>query len=41
MNEIPLLGKIAAGTPIEAISNYDNYIDIPSHLFQCLEIVML
>ena len=30
--EIPLLGKIAAGTPIEAISNYDNYIDIPSSL---------
>ena len=30
--EIPLLGKIAAGTPIEAISNYDNFIDIPSSL---------
>ena len=30
--EIPLLGKIAAGTPIEAISNYNNYIDIPSSL---------
>jgi len=32
MNEIPLLGKIAAGTPIEAISNYDNYISIPPSL---------
>ena len=29
INQIPLLGKIAAGTPIEAISNYDNYITIP------------
>ena len=28
--QIPLLGKIAAGTPIEAISNYDEYLDIPS-----------
>lgn len=28
--DIPLLGKIAAGTPIEAISNYNNYINIPS-----------
>ena len=32
MNEIPLLGKIAAGTPIEAISNFDNYISIPPSL---------
>ena len=32
MDEIPLLGKIAAGTPIEAISNYDNYISIPPSL---------
>ena len=31
-DEIPLLGKIAAGTPIEAISNFDNYIAIPSSL---------
>jgi len=29
-NRIPLLGKIAAGTPIEAISNNDKFIDIPS-----------
>ena len=29
-NRIPLLGKIAAGTPIEAISNYDKFIDVPS-----------
>ena len=32
MNEIPLLGKIAAGTPIEAISNFDKYISIPPSL---------
>ena len=31
-NEIPLLGKIAAGSPIEAISNYGEYLDIPSLL---------
>lgn len=30
-NKIPLLGKIAAGTPIEAISNYDNFIEIPKN----------
>ena len=29
-NRIPLLGKIAAGTPIEAISNNDKFIDVPS-----------
>ena len=30
---IPILGKIAAGNPIEAISDNTNYIDIPqSHL---------
>ena len=29
-DQIPLLGKIAAGTPIEAISNYDEYLDVPS-----------
>ena len=28
IRKIPMLGKIAAGTPIEAISNYDEYIDI-------------
>ena len=28
--QIPLLGKIAAGTPIEAISNYDEFIEVPS-----------
>ena len=28
IKKIPLLGKIAAGTPIEAISNYDEYIDV-------------
>ncbi|MEO5365341.1 MAG: transcriptional repressor LexA [Magnetococcus sp. WYHC-3] len=28
-DQIPLLGKIAAGTPIEAISQEGNYIDIP------------
>ena len=31
--KIPLLGKIAAGTPIEAISNYDNFIEIPNNTF--------
>ena len=31
-NEIPLLGKIAAGSPIEAISNYGEYLDIHSLL---------
>ena len=30
-NKIPLLGKIGAGTPIEAISNYDNFIEIPKN----------
>jgi len=29
-NRIPLLGKIAAGTPIEAISNNDKFIDAPT-----------
>ena len=29
-DQIPLLGKIAAGTPIEAISNYDEFIEVPS-----------
>lgn len=30
MLEIPLHGKIAAGTPIEAIENADSYVSIPS-----------
>ena len=29
--KIPMLGKIAAGTPIEAISNYDQLIEVPKH----------
>ena len=29
--KIPMLGKIAAGTPIEAISNYDQLIDVPKN----------
>ena len=28
IRKVPMLGKIAAGTPIEAISNYDEYIDV-------------
>ena len=28
--KVPLLGRIAAGNPIEAISNHDDYIDINS-----------
>jgi repressor LexA len=32
IKKIPLLGNIAAGNPIEAISNSDNYIDIPSFM---------
>ena len=28
IRKIPMLGKIAAGTPIEAILNYDEYIDV-------------
>ena len=31
IRKIPMLGKIAAGTPIEAISNYDEYIDVPKN----------
>ena len=31
-DQIPLLGKIAAGTPIEAISNYGEYLDVPSSI---------
>lgn len=30
--DIPLLGKIAAGTPIAAISDYSNTIPIPEHM---------
>jgi len=30
IEKIPLLGKIAAGTPIEAISNYDKFVEVPS-----------
>jgi repressor LexA len=30
--EVPLLGKIAAGTPIEAISNLTNFISVPQHM---------
>lgn len=32
ISHIPLCGKIAAGTPIEAISHDDNIIPVPSHL---------
>ena len=32
MDQVPLLGKIAAGSPIEAISNYGEYLDIHSLL---------
>ena len=32
MDQVPLLGKIAAGSPIEAISNYGEYLDVPSLL---------
>ena len=28
ITKVPMLGRIAAGAPIEAISNYDEYIDI-------------
>ena len=30
---IPLLGKVTAGTPIEAIETYDEYITIPANMF--------
>lgn len=30
--EIPLYGKIAAGTPIEAISNSDSFVNIPANM---------
>ena len=35
--KIPMLGKIAAGTPIEAISNYDQLIDVPKNYLLCEE----
>ena len=31
-NYVPILGRIAAGTPIEAISDFSNQIDIPSSM---------
>jgi repressor LexA len=31
IKKIPMLGKIAAGTPIEAISNYDQLIEVPNN----------
>ena len=30
--EVPLLGKVAAGNPIEAIENPDNYFSLPKEL---------
>ena len=30
--EVPLLGKVAAGNPIEAIENPDEYFNLPSYL---------
>ncbi|WP_343562779.1 transcriptional repressor LexA [Kiloniella sp. b19] len=30
--QLPLYGKIAAGTPIEAISDPSNFVDVPPHL---------
>ena len=30
---IPLLGKVTAGTPIEAIATYDEYLTIPANMF--------
>ena len=35
---IPLLGKIAAGTPLEAISNYDQFIEVPSSYLSLIHI---
>lgn len=31
--EVPLLGKVTAGTPIEAIETPDEYFALPTHLF--------
>ncbi|MFC1672813.1 transcriptional repressor LexA [Pseudomonadota bacterium] len=41
--ELPMLGRIAAGTPIEAISDPSNYVDVPPSMLGggenfCLEI---
>jgi repressor LexA len=41
--QLPILGKIAAGTPIEALSNPTNFIGVPGHLigkgeYYCLEV---
>jgi len=41
--QLPILGKIAAGTPIEALSNSTNFIGVPGHLigkgeYYCLEV---
>lgn len=30
--QLPLYGKIAAGTPIEALRDYSNFVDVPTHL---------
>src|SRR5690554_722167 len=30
---IPLIGKVAAGNPVLAIENIENYINVPHHLF--------
>lgn len=32
MNQIPLVGTIACGTPILAVENIDDYVDIPEHV---------
>ena len=41
--QLPILGKIAAGTPIEALSNPTNFISVPENLigkgeYYCLEV---
>ncbi|WP_193370583.1 transcriptional repressor LexA [Pelagibius marinus] len=30
--QLPLYGRIAAGTPIEALRDYSNYVDVPSSI---------
>ncbi len=32
MNQIPLVGTIACGTPILAVENIEDYVDIPEHV---------
>lgn len=32
MNKIPLVGRIACGTPILAEENIEDYVDLPSHI---------